>query len=185
MTPSHYSDYREIPSREHLWEDIENDCLRDYTLFQIEEGMLQKSEDSFQNLYHDCATFGYLNKIPKEILTKKNLLTTDNCGENVLHKAASYGYLDQLPKEILTPKLLLKEDNRNNNCLHYAAQRNQLQSLPEFSYQNLKTFQSHFQSNTSPSKEAILEFIQSKISKIEINLAKIRRSLTKSHQDIL
>ena len=84
-----------IPSITELWEAIQKDELKKYNLKDIEEGMLQK--DSWgQTLYHFAACSGHLDKIPKELLTEKNLL--DPKGQKTcLHFAAEYGQLEKIP----------------------------------------------------------------------------------------
>jgi ankyrin repeat protein len=118
-----------IPDREELWEAIENNDLKKYTLKQIEQGMLQ--EKGGWNLYHKAARNGHLDQIPKELLTAENLLQPNNSGWTCLHIAAERGHLGQVPKELLTAENLLQPNTSNENCLHFAARNGHLDQIPK------------------------------------------------------
>jgi hypothetical protein len=175
-----------IPSRDELWEAIENKDLKKYTPRQIEQGMLQKDEDE-RNLYHYAAYDGHLDQIPKELLTAENLLKPGWNSWTCLHYGARNGHLDQIPKELLTAENLLKHDEDNNNCLHWAAKKGHLDKLPWLSYETLTELTAHFETQSSSKyKEKILktlnDLLEKKIKKLEI----IARSLTINHDtDIL
>jgi ankyrin repeat protein len=120
-----------IPSRDELWEAIENSNLAKYSPKQIEQSMLQKGGDYKMTLYHQAALAGHLNKIPKELLTAENLLTSHKYGENCLHIAARWGHLVQIPKEFLTERNLLQTDTDTRTCLHYAARWGHFDQIPK------------------------------------------------------
>jgi hypothetical protein len=96
-----------IPSRRELWEAIKNNDLTKYTIHQLKEGMLQENSHG-DTLYNDSAERGFLNRLPKKLLTQKNLLKSNALGWNALHKAASSKHLDQIPIEVLTAKNLFE-----------------------------------------------------------------------------
>jgi hypothetical protein len=86
-----------IPSRDELWEAIENNDLEKYTPKQIEQGMLQEKDG--RNLYHEASKYGHLEQIPKEFLTAENLLKHEKYSWNgtCIHWAAMNSNLDKIP----------------------------------------------------------------------------------------
>jgi hypothetical protein len=119
-----------IPPAEELWEAIQNGNLKKYTLKQLEEGMLQLSQ-SRVNLYYMAAEEGHLDKIPKELLTSKNLLEKSLRGWNCLHRAALNGHLDQIPKELLTKENLLKPSEYRITGFELAVENGHLDQIPQ------------------------------------------------------
>jgi hypothetical protein len=84
-----------VPSREELWEAIENKDLEKYSLNQIREGI--KQTQNGVTLYGRCATHGYLNRLPSELHTTKNLLSSNKYNYTCLEITAYHGHLKSLP----------------------------------------------------------------------------------------
>jgi hypothetical protein len=103
-----------IPSRDELWEAIENNDLEKYTPEQIEQGMLQEKDG--RNLYHEASKYGHLNQIPKELLTKENLLQPVPEGDNSLHWPAITNQLKTLPNLPYKTLLKLKAHFETKDC---------------------------------------------------------------------
>jgi ankyrin repeat protein len=174
-----------IPNRDELWEAIKNKDLKKYTPGQIEQGMLQKDEHE-STLYHFAADYGYLDQIPKELLTAENLLKPNSSNETCLHFAAMGGHLDQIPKELLTAENLLHIDINSRTCLHLVAIGGHLDKIPQLSYETLTELIDFETKDSSYLKEAILETLNELLEKKLKRLEIIARSQTINHDtDIL
>jgi hypothetical protein len=117
-----------IPDREELCEAIKSGNLEKYTPKQIEQGMLQEYRGN--NLYMEAACHGYLDKVPKNLLTAENL-APDDTSLGPLYFVAKTGYLHHIPKELLTEENLTKPDSYDWTPLHYAATHGQLDLVPK------------------------------------------------------
>ena len=78
---------------------------------------------------HVAATYGKLDQLPQEIITKENLGKHNNFGTNSYHLAARNGHLNQIPSEFLTMETLLGKDEDNTTVLEYAFKKDQDQLL--------------------------------------------------------
>jgi hypothetical protein len=156
-----------VPSRNALWEALQKGDLTKYTPKQIEKGMLQEFQG--KNLYTLAAEKGHLDKVPKDLLTQKNLATPDTYQLTTLHWAAVGGHLHQIPKERLTAENLLQPNASNLTCLHLGARSGNLHKLPPLPFATLIALQTHFKKDPSEYKKEILAFVQKQIQKNELH----------------
>jgi ankyrin repeat protein len=121
-----------IPTHKELEEAIQNNTLHEYSLHQITQSALQVRHGS--NFLHVAAENNVLDKLPKEILTEKNLLTKDKDGNTCLHIAAIYGSLYQIPKEVINLKNLLLKTKPSysdpSTVIEAAALKGYLRQIP-------------------------------------------------------
>ena len=88
---------------------------------------------------HWAAEHGYLNEVPKELLSYKPAMLSvmrdrhdfGFCVWSPLHLAARSGHLDQIPKEMLTIGNLVVKNGLGNTSLHLAAECGHLDQVPE------------------------------------------------------
>lgn len=71
------------------------------------------------NNYNQCALHlvSELNKVPKEFLTKKNLLIPDHNGQTPLHKSTWINGTDYLPIDVIDEEVLLTRDKEGKSPL--------------------------------------------------------------------
>ena len=73
-------------------------------------------------ILHASACEGTLSKVPRELLTKANLMIKDVFGRTPLHLVALHGWLAQAPIEFLTPENLTEPDNNGDTPLSLGAE---------------------------------------------------------------
>ena len=91
---------------------------------------------------HDAAKYGYLGRIPKELLTLENMTVRNKYGETAIHLAACYGdvrasrglptdigFLEQVPKELITVETMLMEDGCGKRPIDIALANGQIDML--------------------------------------------------------
>jgi ankyrin repeat protein len=139
---------QKIPSMSELWEALKHQELHQYSLDQIRIRLQQK--DAERTLYHGAAWAGYLNQIPKALLTPENMLKPTEFEETCLHIAARKGHLKQIPQELLTTENLLARDKCKQTALHHAQKEENLHQIPSLPLNTLPRDQKRNQKRRNP-----------------------------------
>jgi len=93
--------------------------------------MLHERDEAGMSALVNAIAYGQLHNIPRELITKENMLVKDPVrGYTPMHWAAQLGFLDLLPAELITKENLLTPDDHHWTPLHSLARHGHIDTLP-------------------------------------------------------